>query len=98
MLAGVITPEEYQTFISFQQHLNEDPSIKALNARISELSKELQQLHREAFAMREQLWAANPEIKAIREKIMTVNRPRGSFGPTPKPVPPAPSVAPVKNN
>ncbi len=91
MLAGIISPEEYRIFTAFQQHINEDPVIKELNAKILEHTKELQRLRAEASAVRDKLVAANPEVLAIRDKIMTVMHPHAGPGPTPMP-------GPVKSN
>jgi len=93
MLQGILSDEEYKTYNAFQLHLNEDPAIKEINTRIAKLAKELQQLRMEANATREKLIAANPEIKAIQEKIATAMRSRASVGPVPMP-----ASAPTKGN
>jgi uncharacterized coiled-coil DUF342 family protein len=97
MLAGIITPEEYRTYVEFQQHLNDDPAIREMNAKIAEAAKELQRLRAEAGAVRERLTDANWEIKTIRDKIMSVMRPRAGSGPSPMPAP-IPTPAPAKSN
>lgn len=84
-LAGIITQEEFNKYTEFQQKLNDDPSVKELNAKISEHIKAIKQLQTEAHAMREQLIAANAEIKAIRDKIMAAghNHTGSGAGPVP---------------
>lgn len=69
MLEGIISPEEYRKYIAFQQHINEDPALKELDAKISDHLKELRRLRAEATAVREKLISANPEVMAIRDKI-----------------------------
>jgi len=90
MFQGIITDEEYKTFTAFQQQLNSDPAIKAINDKIAKLSQELQKLHAEASATREKLIAANPEVKAIQNKIAAAMRTRmapGPAGPSSMPMP-----------
>ena len=70
MLQGIISADEYKAYTTFQQQINEDSAIKEINAKLAKLTKEIQQLRTEANATREKLISANPEIKAIRDKIM----------------------------
>ncbi len=87
MLEGIVSHEEYRKYTAFQQQISEDPVIKELNAKIAEQARELQRLRGEASAARERLISANPEIVAIRDKIMTLMHVRASGGPMPMPVP-----------
>jgi uncharacterized small protein (DUF1192 family) len=101
MLQGVISADEYKEFTAFQQHVNDDPALKEINAKIATLAKELQQLRAEATATREKLIAANPEIKAIQDKIMSVMHTRGGPQPNTMPMPrsgPMPMPLPAKPN
>jgi hypothetical protein len=68
-LEGIISAEEYRKYVTFQQHINEDPALKELDAKISDHLKELRRLRAEATAVRERLISANPEVMAIRDKI-----------------------------
>jgi len=84
---SILSPEELQKYTAFQQQLNDDPAIKELNAKIVAVNKELHQLQAESRALHEKLLAANPEIKAIRDKIMTAAHVRTGTGPGPIAVP-----------
>ena len=85
MLEGIVSPEEYQKYTAFQEHLNANPEIRQLNAQILELVREERRLRAEANALREKLMAANPEIMAIRAKFAALTVPGG--GPPVSPVP-----------
>ena len=87
VLSGIISQEEYAKFTAFQQQLNDDPTIKALNASITGHIKALQQLQTEVHAAREKLIAANPDIKAIRDKMMSAGRAGAGSAQIPVPVP-----------
>lgn len=69
MFEGIISHEEYRKYVTFQEHVDEDPAIKELNAEITGHMKEVRRLRAQTNAMREKLISANPEIKAIRDKI-----------------------------
>ena len=100
-LNGIITPEEGAKLQAFQQQLSQDPAVKEMNARIGAQIKELQHLQAEANALREKLIAANPEIKAIQDKIIAAGRaharpmPFMMPGNTPAP---GPGPVPAKTN
>jgi hypothetical protein len=84
-LEGVITQEEFETYIKFQQHVREDPDMKALNDQIIAKRKEVYELQKKAQAAVQAMIEANPEIKAIADKIKAHNA---------RPVP-APAVRPT---
>lgn len=87
MPQSILTAEESRAYIAFQQQINEDPAIKAINAKIEKLTKEIQQLRSEASATRERLVSSNPEIKKIQDKITTAMQPRVPAGASPMPMP-----------
>lgn len=95
MLQGVISAEEQKKYSAYLQQINDDPSLKEINAKISKLAKEIQQLRMEANTVREKLISANPEIKKIQDKISATMRARSSNGPMPMPMP-ASGPHPVK--
>jgi len=97
MLQGIISADEYKAYTAFQQQINEDPAIKEINAKLAKLTKEIQQLRTKANATREKLISANPEIKAIRDKIMEAMHARASKVSPAMPMP-GPMPGPIKSN
>jgi len=84
---SMISSEDFSKYSAFQQQLNQDPAIKALNEKVSVHIREIQLLQAEANALRDKLISANPEIAAIRDKIAIAMRAHASNGPIPLPLP-----------
>jgi hypothetical protein len=76
---GVITQDEYNAYVKFQQGLREIPEIKELNIQMRQKMSEMMELQKKSQAAQQKALEANPEIKAITDKIR-----KG------KPKPPAP--------
>jgi hypothetical protein len=96
-LEGVITQEEFETYVKFQKQVREDPDMKALNDQILAKRKEMVELQKKAQAAVQAMIEANPEIKAIADKIKAHNsRPMPALAPRPVVVPaqqvPAPAT------
>jgi len=90
-LPGNITAEEFEKYSAFQQKLNDDPKIKELNAQIADHLKEVRRLQANLHAARDQAMLADPEIKAIRDKLMSAaHSPGGGPG--------SPPAFPLKTN
>ena len=81
-LEGVITQDEYVAYVKFQQGLRNLPEIKDLTAQIRQKMSEMIELQKKTQAAQQKAVEANPEIKAITDKIR-----KG------KPKPPAPAQA-----
>ena len=79
-LVGVITQDEYVSYVKFQQSLRDLPEIKDLTAQIRQKMSEMIELQKKSQAAQQKAIDANPEIKAINDKIR-----KG------KPKPPAPA-------
>ncbi len=101
-LEGVITAEEFQSLIKFQQQVNESPQVKDLITKITALRQQLQQLQAELSKIRTQAVADNPGMKALADKVQQAMRahapmPFGSTGTKPAtttPTPLAPAAGP----
>ena len=95
-LEGVITQEEFETYVKFQQQVREDPDMKALNDQIIAKRKEVYELQKKAQAAVQAMIEANPEIKAIADKIKAHNsRPMPAPAPRPVVVPAQQAPAPT---
>ena len=68
-LEGVITQDEYVTFVKFQQVLREDPEVKELSVQIRQKMNEMLELQKKSQVAQQKAIDANPEIKAIADKI-----------------------------
>ncbi len=68
-LQGVVTAEEFQKYLAFQQQLRSDPGIKEVNDRIMQHVQELQKLQTSLNRLRDAALAANPDAKAISDRI-----------------------------
>jgi hypothetical protein len=86
-LEGVVTLEEYTSYFKFMQSLQQDPEIKALNDQARAKMAEFNELRKQSGAAQQKAINANPEIKAIIDRMR-----KG------KPKPPAAgsTVAPAK--
>ena len=90
-LEGVITQEEFEAYIKFQQGLREDPAIKALNDEMRAKRAEMYELQKKAQAAMQTELESHPDIKAIADKIKAHNmKPATAPG-----VAPAPRTAPM---
>jgi hypothetical protein len=90
-LEGVITQEEFEAYIKFQQGLRENPEIKALGDQIRAKRAEMLDLQKKAQAAAQAELEAHPDIKAIQDKIKAHNtKPATAPG-----VAPAPRTAPM---
>jgi hypothetical protein len=84
---GFVTQEEFEAFVKFQQGLRENPEIKALNAQIREKMNEVIALQKQVQLAQQKAVDANPDIKAIADKI-TKARARPPVAPVPAANPP----------
>ena len=92
-LEGVITQEEFEAYIKFQQEIREDPVIKDLNNQIRAKRNEMFDLQKKAQAAVQASLEAHPDIKAISDKIKAHNtRPATAPGGAPA-LRPAPTAA-----
>jgi hypothetical protein len=94
-LEGVITQEEFETYIKFQQEMRENPDIKAINNQIREKRIEMIDLQKKSQAAVQAQIDAHPDIKVITDKIKAHNnaRPPMSVAPSTGPVPATHAVA-----
>jgi hypothetical protein len=90
-LEGVVTLEEFQSFIKFQQEANDDPGSKELLGKIIELRKQLQQLQGEMAKRHAQALANHPEMRAIALKMQQAMFAHSPMAPGPTP----PGFAPM---
>jgi len=72
-LEGVITQEEFEAYIKFQQELRGNPEIKALNEQIRAKRNEMFDLQKKAQAAVQAELESHPDIKAIADKIKAHN-------------------------
>jgi len=89
-LEGVVTQDEFTTYVRFQQGLREDPEIKALNVQIRGKMNEMLELQKKVQMAQQKAVEANPEIKAIADKIAKSRQrppppPPGNAHPAPAP-------------
>jgi hypothetical protein len=91
-LEGVITQDEYAAFVRFQQGLREDPVIKDLSTQIHAKMSEMLALQKQIQAAQQKAIDANPDIKAIADK-MKKGRPKPPAAPMS--AAPAPARAPA---
>src|SRR5450631_4091816 len=69
-LEGFVTLEEYTTYVKFQQGLRDDPEIKATSLQIRAKMNEMLELQKKVQQAQQKAIEANPEIKAIYDKIV----------------------------
>lgn len=96
-LEGIITLDEFQSFMKFQQQVNDDPASKELIAKIIALRQQAQQLQAELSKMRGKALADNPGMKAIADKMqaaMLAHSPMPPMSMMPAPAPTAPAPKP----
>ena len=67
---GLVTQDEYNTFVKFQLGLREDPEISALNVQIRGKMNEMLDLQKKVQAAQQKAIESHPDIKAIADKIM----------------------------
>lgn len=83
-LEGVITQEEFESYIKFQQSLRENPDIKALTDQIRAKRAEMFDLQKKQQATMQTELESHPDIKAIVDKIKAHNtKPATAPGVTP---------------
>jgi hypothetical protein len=93
-LEGVITQQEFEAYIKFQQDLRENPEIKALNDQIRAKRNEMFDLQKKSQAAVQATLEAHPDIKAIADKIKAHNtRPAPVVPPGAAGAPHAPAAA-----
>jgi hypothetical protein len=80
-LEGVVTQEEYETFVKFQQGLREDPEIKDMNTQIRAKMNEMLELQKKVQLAQQKAVEARPDIKAIADKIMKARAKPPAVGP-----------------
>jgi hypothetical protein len=68
-LEGVVTLEEFTALVKFQQTTRAQPEIVALNEQIRAKLNEVIALRKQAQAAQQKAIDANPDIKAIADKI-----------------------------
>jgi hypothetical protein len=78
-LEGVITLEQLQTLMKFQQQINEDPESTELIAKLKELTAQVRQLQGELTKHRTKAITDNPEMKAIADKMQEAMRSHSSM-------------------
>jgi hypothetical protein len=68
-LDGVVTEEEFKSYLAFQNKLRDEPKVKALNEKIISLVGEMQKLQVELDAARKTALDSDPKAKAVGDKI-----------------------------
>jgi hypothetical protein len=68
-LDGVVTEEEFKSYLAFQNKLRDEPKVKALNEKIMSLVGEMQKLQVELDAARKTALDSDPKAKAVGDKI-----------------------------
>jgi len=96
-LEGVLTEEEFHSFIAFQQQVLDRPDCKELMAKIVDLRKQMLQLQTQLAGVRQKALADNPQMKAIGDKMqaaMFAHGPMPGMRPPGAPIQMAPNVVP----
>jgi hypothetical protein len=73
-LEGVITLEQLQAFLKFQQGVNEEPAVKDILGKLTALTQQVRQLQGELREARMKALTDNVEMKAIADKMQQAMR------------------------